>query len=99
MGLCSSCETTLKADVGDVVKFDQGFGHNVFTMPGDAAAYENCSFKGGKNLGVDAPVEVAIGEGDAGKILYFGCELPGHCTVGKMRIAFEISQVKKKKEM
>jgi len=92
---CTDCKKTLKADVGDVVKFDQGFGHNVYTMV-DAKAYADCDFAGGTDLGEHVPVDVEIVAGDAGKTLYFGCQFPFHCASGSMVIAVEVSQVEKK---
>merc|ERR1711957_856888 len=91
---CTDCKKTLKADVGDVVKFDQGFGHNVYTMV-DATAYADCDFAGGTNLGQQGPVDVTIKAEDAGKTFYFGCQVPGHCP--SMKIAFEIAPLETEK--
>eukprot|EP00588_Corethron_pennatum_P010378 CAMPEP_0194265142 /NCGR_PEP_ID=MMETSP0169-20130528/477_1 /TAXON_ID=218684 /ORGANISM="Corethron pennatum, Strain L29A3" /LENGTH=211 /DNA_ID=CAMNT_0039005549 /DNA_START=61 /DNA_END=694 /DNA_ORIENTATION=- len=97
---CEFCAKTLKVDVGDVVKFYQGNGHNVYTMV-DAAAYDSCDFSEGMNLGENAQVDVPIVEKDAGKTLYFGCQIGApnsafHCTSAKMKIAFEVAPVEKK---
>merc|ERR1719246_69332 len=85
----------MKAEVGDVVKFDQSFNHNVYTMV-DAAAYDSCDFSEGTNLGENVPVDVPIVAKDAGKTLYFGCEIPFHCSGGSMVIAFEVAPIEKK---
>jgi len=92
---CIQCKRNdpVRARVGDVLKFDQGSGHNVYTMV-DAKAYADCDFAGGTDLGADAPVDVPIVAEDAGKTLYFGCQIPSHCSVGSMSIAVEVRQKK-----
>eukprot|EP00588_Corethron_pennatum_P036625 CAMPEP_0194345752 /NCGR_PEP_ID=MMETSP0171-20130528/105036_1 /TAXON_ID=218684 /ORGANISM="Corethron pennatum, Strain L29A3" /LENGTH=139 /DNA_ID=CAMNT_0039112777 /DNA_START=748 /DNA_END=1167 /DNA_ORIENTATION=- len=62
----------------------------------DSDAYDSCDFAGGTNLGQHIPVDVEIGAEDAGKTLYFGCQIPFHCTSGLMAIAFEVAPVEKK---
>jgi len=92
---CENCRKTLQANVGEVVRFNQGWGHNVYTMV-DATAYAGCDFTGGTNLGTNAPVDVTIKAEDAGKTFYFGCQVPGHCP--SMKIAFEIAPLEKPKK-
>mmetsp|Transcript_13783 Transcript_13783/g.27505 ORF Transcript_13783/g.27505 Transcript_13783/m.27505 type:complete len:187 (+) Transcript_13783:91-651(+) len=88
---------TYKVEVGDVVKFVQNGGHNVFSMV-DAAAYEKCSFKGGTLLADGIDYIIPIVEEDVGQIMYLGCEYYGHCDEGGMKLPLEVFEAPRKKK-
>jgi len=68
------------AKVGDTVTFDfSGTDHNVFIHPSGS-----CDETDAIEVGTSGPVSYTFVEADAGKDMFFACDVGGHCEAGQI---------------
>ena len=75
----------INANVGDKINFNMGPGHNVAIHSSG-----NCDKSGSQILGDDATTSYTILPSDAGKSIFFACDVGSHCDLG-MQIVVNVS--------
>jgi hypothetical protein len=75
----------IDANVGDKINFIMGPGHNVAIHPS-----RNCDKSGSQILGDDATTSYTILPTDAGRTVFFACDVGSHCDLG-MQVVVNVS--------